>query len=377
MLVFKYFVNCMKNSKLCCIFNYAPLYRKSIYNKIDNEFDAQFYFSDMESDIAKMDYSDFKKPPKVVYDRRLLGLPIFWRFGLLRLAFKDYQNYLVIGDGNLAYLLFIPLCHLFGKRVYAWGHGYKNFRGKTGWLQKWIVKHFDVFFVYGEKGKERMVDLGIPSSKMEVIYNSLNEGVSPSTQSLYLSDFVHEHYDNRRPVLLFVGRLTAVKQLNWIIDAQEYHRSKGVEYNVLLIGDGPEKASLEKLVEDKNLKRQVWFYGPCYDEEELSRLLYNTDLCVSPGNVGLTAIHAMIYGTPVISNDDFETQMPEYESIISGKTGELYKKNNFEDFCDKIENWLLRAPNRDQIRYNCYSVINDKFNSCYQIGVLKSIIKFW
>ena len=47
--------------KLCCIFNYAPLYRKSIYTKIDEEFDAQFYFGDMISDIAKMDYADFKK----------------------------------------------------------------------------------------------------------------------------------------------------------------------------------------------------------------------------------------------------------------------------------------------------------------------------
>ena len=47
--------------KLCCIFNYAPLYRSSIYKKIDEEFDTQYCFSDMVSDIAKMDYENFKK----------------------------------------------------------------------------------------------------------------------------------------------------------------------------------------------------------------------------------------------------------------------------------------------------------------------------
>ena len=61
----------MVKSKLCCIFNYAPLYRKSIYSKIDQEFDAQFYFGDMKSDIAKMDYNDFKKTPKMVRDRKI------------------------------------------------------------------------------------------------------------------------------------------------------------------------------------------------------------------------------------------------------------------------------------------------------------------
>ena len=29
---------------LCCIFNYAPLYRESVYRKIDSEYDARFYF---------------------------------------------------------------------------------------------------------------------------------------------------------------------------------------------------------------------------------------------------------------------------------------------------------------------------------------------
>ena len=65
-------------TKLCCIFNYAPLYRKSIYLKIDKEFDTQFYFSDLKSDIAKMDYEDFKKPPVTVRDRTIFKR-LLWR----------------------------------------------------------------------------------------------------------------------------------------------------------------------------------------------------------------------------------------------------------------------------------------------------------
>lgn len=362
----------MNKTKLCCIFNYAPLYRKSIYLSIDKEYDAQFCFSDMKSDIKKMDYTDFKKKPIIVYDR---SFPLLYRFGILRLAFKNFKHFLVIGDANLSYLFFIPLCHLLGKKVYAWGHGYKSFKGKMGWYLKWLAKHFDVFFTYGDGGKQRMVELGIPSDKIEVIYNSLNVGVDASSQLTYMSNQIQEHFGNNANTLLFVGRLTKVKQLDWILKAQAYHKSKGINYNVLIIGDGPERQVLEQLVVDLGLTKSVWFYGQCYDDNELSRLLYNVTLCVSPGNVGLTALHAMSYGTPVISNDDFETQMPEYETIVPGKTGLLYKKNDFPDYCDKIEEWLALGLQREVVRKNCYDVINGHFNSRYQIELLKRIIQ--
>ena len=123
--------------KLCCIFNYAPLYRSSIYKKIDKVFDAQFYFSDMISDIAKMDYKDFKRYPKTVRDRKIFGKAL-WRKDILFLPFKKYQHYLVIGDFSLSYFPFIILCHLLGKKVYAWGHGSKSFNGKLKWFIKWF-----------------------------------------------------------------------------------------------------------------------------------------------------------------------------------------------------------------------------------------------
>lgn len=360
-------------SKLCCIFNYAPLYRKSIYSKIDQEFDTQFYFGDMKSDIAQMDYNDFKKPPITVRDRKIFRT-LLWRKDILSLPFKDYDNYLIIGDSSISYLFFIPLCHILGKKVYAWGHGSKTFKSKMGLFNKWFYMHCDGFLTYGENGRNRLIDLGVPSHKLEVIYNSLNEGVDKNKQAAYNGHILRDHFNNDYPVLLFVGRLTKLKQIDWIINALEYHKSSGLHYNVLLIGDGEDKERLVDLVTTKGLKDRIWFYGECYNDEELSSLLYNADLCVSPGNVGLTALHAMSYGTPVLSHDDFESQMPEYETIVPGKTGELYKKGNFEDFCAKIESWITSGVDRAMIRDNCYDMINGKWNSNHQISLFKKVL---
>lgn len=83
------------------------------------------------------------------------------------------------------------------------------------------------------------------------------------------------------------------------------------------------KQQLQQQVKSYNLANNIWFYGACYDEIKNAALIYNADLCVSPGNVGLTAMHSMVFGTPVITHNDFKWQMPEFEAIEPGKTGDF------------------------------------------------------
>ena len=44
------------------------------------------------------------------------------------------------------------------------------------------------------------------------------------------------------------------------------------------------------------------------------------DITVSPDKVGLTAIHSMAYGRPVITHDNMDRQGPEVEAVIPGRT---------------------------------------------------------
>ena len=104
------------------------------------------------------------------------------------------------------------------------------------------------------------------------------------------------------------------------------------------------------------------------------RQLYNATLCVSPGNVGLTAVHAMSYGTPVVSHNDFMTQMPEYETVVEGRTGLLYRAGDYADLKRAIRQWLTSGRSREEIRMDCYREIDARWNSLYQLDVLKSVI---
>lgn len=360
-------------SKLCCIFNYAPLYRKSIFMQIDNTYDVQFVFDSTESDIPRIDNVSFKRQPIYVSNRNLKN-KLFFRTGILKFAHQNYDKYLIIGDFNISFIPFLLICRITNKKVYAWGHGLKEWGGFMSLANKVQMKLIHKYFTYGEKGMLRMIDMGVPANKLSVIYNSLTEKVDPIKNSRLSSSILAEHFNNDYPNLIFVGRLTKIKKLDWIIEAMSYHKRNGIFYNVLFVGDGEEWEILHNLVIKNDLQKSVWFYGRCYDVDVLNKLIYNSCLCISPGNVGLTALHAMMYGVPVISHDKFEEQVPEYEVIIPGKTGMLYQYNNKQDFWDKIEWWLKQKFNRDEIRSNCYDVINSKWNSSYQIELLRSIL---
>ena len=157
------------------------------------------------------------------------------------------------------------------------------------------------FFIYGEKGKERMVSLGFPAEKIHVIYNSLcARDEVPALRSSLKSDIYIKHFGNADPVLFFSGRLTSVKRIDMLLTAVIRLNAEGCHCNAVLVGDGAERQKLETMVSRAGLGDRVWFYGKCYDESHLAGLIYNADLCVSPGNSGLVAVHSMMYRLIVV-----------------------------------------------------------------------------
>ena len=106
----------------------------------------------------------------------------------------------------------------------------------------------------------------------------------------------------------------------------------------------------------------------------IGEMFYNADVCVSPGNVGLTAIHSLTYGCPVITHNNFPFQGPEFESIIQGKTGDFFQENDVNSLADTIQKWLSQnLHSREAIRQFAYQTIDTKWNLYYQMNILKQV----
>lgn len=360
---------------ICCIFNFPPHYREEIYKKIEKNFNVNFYFGNIEEGkIKKMDYSLFLSDIKDLHTIKFMG-SFSWIKGSLRLCFLPYNKYIITGEPYCVSSWFVLIINrLLGKDTYTWTHGwYGSERGIKKLIKKIYFKLPKVNLLYGNRAKILMSLEGIPHQKLKVIYNSLDyENQIIIRKDLVLSDVFSSYFEDSNPVILFTGRITKVKKLEQLILALYELKLRNRFYNLFIIGNGSELNSLRELVSLKHLEKQVCFYGECYDESLIANFYHNALCCVSPGNVGLTGLHAMTYGCPVISHDNFSEQMPEFEAINEGISGFFFEQDNLYSLCSKIE--LLNRMDREKVRIDCYGIVDSTYNSQNQINILKEVL---
>ena len=361
--------------KLCLIYNYAAHYRAAIFELIDKTFDCDFVFGDNYLDVKKMDYSLLRGHVTEVHNARASSFYV--QRGVMRFLKHPYDCYLLLGEirclSTWCFLLRSRLQK--DKKVYLWSHGwYGKENGIKKILGRWFYGMADGTFLYNYYARGLMIEGGMDPDKLFVIHNSLDYDSQIRIRAgLASQDLYRQHFGNLDEVLLFVGRLTPVKKLDMLLEATALASRSGDHYNVVLIGDGQMLAELREKAAALGLQDRVWFYGACYDEKDLGNLIYNADLCVAPGNVGLTAMHSLVFGTPVITHNCFKWQMPEFEAIIPGVTGSFYEYGNVESLKDTIRLWFeAHNADREEVRQACYSEIDRSWTPAFQIEVLKS-----
>ena len=363
--------------KKICFFDRSSVhYRKEINILMDRELPCDFYFGD--SRPGKIEYLDVSllKNFKGYFHNFNWG-PFCWQRGCMKLLRSDYTDIITSADTYcMSFWMFLLFSCFTKKNLWLWIHGAF---GDEGLFKKWIIKtrikRSKGVFLYGHYAKNILRGWGVDEKKLHVIYNSLAyDEQLVIRKKMQESGIYKEHFGNENHNIVFIGRLTKVKKLDQILRAVSILKKKGNRYNVTFIGDGTQKEELVQLTAELGLENQVWFYGPCYDELKISDFIYNADVCVSPGNVGLTAMHAMTFGTPVITHNNFCKQMPEFEAIVEGETGSFFVENNIESLATVIDTWVDSHHERDKIRNACYNVIDGKYNPHYQIEVMKKTI---
>lgn len=343
---------------------------------MDQELPCDFYFGDSRpGNIAPLD-NTLLKNYKATFHNISFG-PLYWQKGVMKLLKSGYTDIITSTDPYcLSSWLLMWRARRKGINVYLWGHGaYGNETGLKRWLRKKCNELAKGVFLYGNYAKDILVKWGIDANHLHVIYNSLSyDEQKDIRKQLSPSDIYINHFGNSNKNIVFIGRLTKIKKLDQILRAVNLLKQRGEDFNVSFIGDGVQKEELISLANELNLEKQVWFYGACYDEKQISDFIFNADVCVSPGNVGLTAMHAMSFGCPVISHDNFPMQMPEFEAVEDGQTGTFFVENDVESLALAISNWFATHSDREKTRKACYKVIDEKYNPHVQLNIFKNVI---
>src|SRR5581483_7439328 len=144
---------------------------------------------------------------------------------------------------------------------------------------------------------------GVPKNKIFVAWNSIDiDEIDSLVQHLPMT---------RRNRVLFIGRLIPEKKPGLLIEAFANASSRLSSDIVLtLVGDGPERTNLERLVRQFNIDDRVEFVGSTYNQDQLAPYFNTSWISVSPGYIGLSAIHSMAFGVPMLVADK-EPHSPE------------------------------------------------------------------
>lgn len=109
-----------------------------------------------------------------------------------------------------------------------------------------------------------------------------------------------------RPIIAFQGRLVTTKGVRLLLEAVRILREQNRDFELLIIGDGSERESLEQFTRDSKLEMQVGFAGRL-NGTQLDVVLVRVSAVVVPslgGEVfGLVVAENMLRALPIVASD--------------------------------------------------------------------------
>jgi len=177
---------------------------------------------------------------------------------------------------------------------------------------KLYENNIDIYHVPSRFMGQKLAEGGIDKSKIRHLFYTIDMDSFPV------------RYDNGG-YFIYYGRLSAEKGIPVLLKAF----AKADTGSLKIIGTGPDKKSLERLVSDLKISRKVEFTGPVYGEQ-LKKLVSGAQFVVVPSewydNSPLVIYESLTMGKPVIGSN--MGGIPEL--INNGVDGFIFEAKNTE-----------------------------------------------
>ena len=337
-----------------------------------------FFFGDTRDRYGNIPACDLSADPhfRVVPYLRFFRV-LVWQKGIVRpTLLGDFDGYILEGDAYyLSSWLGAILARLRRRRVLFWSHGWTRSDRGVKHLVRWLFYRLaDGLLLYGDRAKSIGIQYGFSPERLYVMYNSLDfdeqRKCAASLNPGEVAALRRELFGPVPvPVVIATARLTGKKRFDLLIRALGTINRGGRRVDLLIVGDGPERAALESLSAFESVN--VVFAGSCYDEPSLARYFACACVTAMPGEVGLTCMHSLGYGVPVITHSDPSRQMPEFEAIVPGVTGDLFEPDNVLDLAGKLDRWTQTPEVPESVREACSSRIESRYHARFQAQAIE------
>ncbi|MDR5878879.1 glycosyltransferase family 4 protein [Caballeronia sp. LZ032] len=273
--------------------------------------------------FSEVDYSFHRYPMKKLFNGCYEDVPR-WRM-TMRLTWEVLRTKadLVVLPGyhRPEYWAMLGACIVTGKRraVFCDSTARDNPRRMLTSIPKRVFFTLcDGYFAFGMRSREYLMSLG---AKQDAIFSPCQAAAMPRAFSpgTVVSDR-RAHRQGGRPVFLFVGRLSAEKGINTLVEAFRMLKERVQDAELRIVGTGPLGNQLKQQVADAGLQDSVQFLGSLQDEP-LSREYFGATCMVLPSvrePWGLVTNEALAHGCPVLVSESCGC-VPEL--VVDGVSG--------------------------------------------------------
>lgn len=206
----------------------------------------------------------------------------------------------------------------------VWRRYWYEYMGSLGLVGKALEKSIlftlpKRIIAVAEQTKNDLISLGVKKEKISVVPNGIDfdwiSRVSPSPEKLDV---------------VYVGRLIKPKNVDVLLRSIPFLKKEFPELRVGIIGDGPEKSSLEKLADELEVKKNVRFFGFIENFSDVIALEKSSKIFVIPstqeGGSSIVTLEANACGLPVIAVSHKLGISPELITESNGLFVELSPK---------------------------------------------------
>ena len=278
-------------------------------------------------------------------------LPFFLPYAIAYTLWKARRyDVVLLGDGVLAIVAWA--LNFFNPRplLFCILHGL-DITFPRQIYQKWWVKRFlprvDILLPVSQQTASEAVNRGLSKDRCQIIPNGVNpDEFNQKYDTCQIHRLLGREVGDQH-IILTVGRLIERKGVHWFVENVLPKLNENISY--VIAGDGPMRRTIERIIEQKELRSRVFLLGEVSDAD-LHMLYAAADIFIQPNipiegdmeGFGLVVLEAGASGLPVLASR-LEGLI---EAISDGNNGELLTPCSAEEYIEHIHNLLQDKDNR-------------------------------
>ena len=321
-----------------------------------------------------------------LYKPTLAGKPLMLQPAQWANASRVKCDVLVLQWSGRYLTLFPTLlrARLNGVGTVLWGHGYSKSQGRPrARFHKWLAKFATAILFYDPRTRDAYIEQGWEPRNLFVALNCLDPREIVAARQWWqehpceLDQFRRRNQLDQGPVILFVSRLQPANRVDWLIRATAELSKELPNLKTVILGNGAaEKDRLQQIAQDVDAHDNVLFLDGIYDETKLAPWFLSADVFCYPANVGLSLIHALWYGLPVVTTDDLACQNPEVFALQHGVTGLTYEHGNVSSLAAALRKILRDDTLRKSMADAARRAVENRFTIVSMVDGLEAAIRF-